>query len=91
MFCKFLLQVVHHKVLVALNNVCSTARAAVAEHLMKRGIVDLMLPLCSSMSKKIRSQAVWVLGNLAATEGPYSRLVLKKEVVSTIVEVRVRV
>lgn len=71
--------------MIALNNTTAHCDTSVVHHLVEGGVVLLALPLCHSICTKLRLQALWMIGNLGASECKSE--VTTRDVVKTIAEV----
>ena len=57
------------------------------KHLIEEKLIDMIFPLCKSLSKRVRVQALWIIGNSGLFEIGFQSDVLAKSVVDAILEV----
>lgn len=77
------------KTLVALNNIAATTDA---DYMISNNLVPTVVPLFHHVSKRVRLQALWLVGNIAVSEAETATAkttVLTPDLVNAIVEVRI--
>jgi hypothetical protein len=79
------------RTLVALNNTIARSKYHHVKYLVDLGLVDAVLPLCNSLSARVRLQSLWILGNMGtgADDNGFKNMILSADLVDAIVEVRV--
>lgn len=76
------------KALVALNNI---AAASDTDFMITKHLVPTLIPLCHHTSKRVRLQALWLIGNIAVSEvetATPKTTVITPALVAAIVEVK---
>jgi hypothetical protein len=75
--------------MVVINNSIAMGAFADAKYLVDHGIIAAVVPLCASLSAKLRLQALWILGNLGVSDGEkgFKSVVVSHAIVTDIVKV----
>lgn len=78
------------RTLVALNNTIARSKYHHVKYLVDLGLITHVLPLCNSLSARVRLQSLWILGNMGtgADDNGFKNMILSADLVDAIVEVR---
>ncbi len=73
-------------VLDVINTIIALARDSNVEYLIEQDVITSVLPLCQSTSARVRSLAVWIIGNAGTVY--FKNIVVRPVVINALVEVR---